>query len=121
MTDLATAIAISVGAWITIPGGTWSPAAEQVTDACHHLEPYVKRVAAKRHLRLPEWSQYTFQYQGQAEKGTKVIFINAFCTAPPAYAKHEFVVNFDGGTCFFQAMYAPDKEQILQVVFNGEA
>jgi hypothetical protein len=121
MSNLAAAVAISVGAWVAIPGGAWSPSAGQVTDARHQLEPYVKQVAAERHLRLPEWSQYSFQYQGQVEKDTKVIFINAFCTAPPEYARREFVVVFDGGTCFFQAKYAPEKKQFLQVIFNGEA
>ena len=121
MSNLATATAISVGAWIAIPGGAWSPSASQIADARQQLEPYARQVAAEQHLSLPEWSHYSFQYQGQIEKGTKIIFINAFCITPPEYAQQQFVVFFDGGTCFFQAKYAPKKKQFLQVMFNGDA
>lgn len=121
MPTASAAIAIAVGSWFAIPGGSWSPTPEQVANARSQLEPYVEQIATERHLGLQEWSSYSFQYQGRSEAGAKMIFINAFCITPPPYAQTRFVVVFDGGSCFFQAEYLPEKQQFLRVTFNGNA
>lgn len=121
MSGLPIAVAFAVGSWVAVPGGSWSPAPEQIADVRAQLAPYVKKVAAERKLKLPEWSSYSFQYQGKSESAAKVIFVNAFCIAPPPYTATQLVVVFDGGPCFFQATYDPNGKRFLQVIFNGEA
>ena len=121
MTPFSTVVAVAVGSWLAISGGSWSPSPAQVDEIQNELKPYVIQQAAAQHRKLPDWSRYTFQYQGQMHGGRKVVFINAFCISPPGYARQQFVLVLDGGTCFFEVMYDPDKKEFFQLLFNGEA
>ncbi|WP_026687460.1 hypothetical protein [Azovibrio restrictus] len=121
MSELPVAAAIAVGSWIAVPGGSWSPTQEEITAVRAQLAPHVKQIATKQHLILEKWSNYSFQYQGQLEGSSKVIYINAFCIPPPPYTQTRFVIFFDGGTCFFQAKYLPKNKSFIQVTFNGKA
>jgi hypothetical protein len=38
------------------------------------------------------------------KKEEKVVYVNAFCSAPPATWTKELFMNFDGGKCYFQLM-----------------
>ncbi len=121
MNILAAVIAVAVGSWAAVPGGSWSPAPEQINEIRSSLEPFVRQEAAEQHRQLPNWSRYSFQYQGQLDDGQRVIFVNAFCISPPEYAQRQFVLVFDGGPCFFQVKYDPNKKRFFQLMFNGEA
>ena len=114
-------LAIVVGSWLHIPDGSWSPAPEQLSELRNSLEPFVKQQALTQHLQLPKWQNYTFQFQGQVDEGQKIIFVNAFCSSPLEQARVQFVVVFDGGSCFFQVKYNPNKKLFYQLMFNGEA
>jgi hypothetical protein len=117
---IAAAATISIGSWLPIAGGTWSPSPSQVGVARQSIEAFVKNEAAKQHLTLVDWAHYTFQYQGHTLRGRKIIYVNAFCEEPPAYATKEFVVIMDGGTCFFQAFYDLRTRRFVGIAFNGE-
>ena len=120
--NLATAaVAISIGSWTLVPGGSWSPSSEDLTEVRSRIEPFVKVQAAANHRELPAWSRYSFQYQGRSEGERKVIFVNAFCITPPPYAREQFVFVFDGGPCFFNLKYDPQKKQFFDLMFNGHA
>ena len=121
MNLLVAVVAVAVGSWVAVPGGSWSPAPEQLSEIRSSLEPFVKQQAAEQHRQLPNWSRYSFQYQGQLDDGQRVIFVNAFCISPPEYAQRQFVFVFDGGPCFFQVKYDPNKKRFFQLMFNGEA
>lgn len=121
MTPLITLVAIAIGSWVAVPGGSWSPSSELMGEVRGQIESYVKQHAVEQHLQLADWSRYSFQYQGQLENGRQAVFINAFCDAPPEYARQQFVVVLDGGPCFFQVKYDPEKKQFFQLTFNGEA
>jgi hypothetical protein len=121
MTSLAALVAISVGSWIVVPGGSWSPSPEQIAEVRGQIGLFVKQHAAERRLQLPAWASYSFQYQGQSEGGRQIIFVNAFCIAPTEYAQSQFVLVFDGGPCFFQLKYDPRKKRFFQLTFNGVA
>jgi hypothetical protein len=121
MNILSAIVAIAVGSWVSMSGGSWSPAPEQLSVIQSSLEPFVKQQAAEQHRQLPNWSNYSFQYQGQLDGGQRVVFINAFCIAPPEYTQRQFVLVFDGGSCFFQVKYDPNKKRFFQLMFNGEA
>ncbi|MGC2049454.1 MAG: hypothetical protein WA635_12695 [Gallionella sp.] len=121
MNLLSAVAAIAVGTWIVMSGGSWSPKPEQLGEIQSSLESFVKQQAAEQHRQLPRWSSYTFQYQGQLDGGYRIVFINAFCIPPPEYSQRQFVFVFDGGPCFFQVKYDPNKKRFFQLTFNGEA
>ena len=121
MNLIGTVLVVVVGSWVAIPGGAWSPAPKQLTEIRSNLEPFVKQQALKQNKKLPIWSSYTFQYQGQVVDKQEVVLINAFCIETPEYSKHQFVLVFDGGPCFFQVKYDPNKKKFFQLMFNGEA
>src|SRR5471030_501047 len=100
MNTIIAASAIAVGSWISVPGGAWSPGAEAVAKLQGSVRPFVVEQAGLAKYKLPAWSSYTFQYQGQLHGSTKVIFVNAFCERPPANAQKQFIVVFDGGPCY---------------------
>jgi|SRR5690242_541380 len=117
------AIAIAVGSWLHVPGGTWQPSAAVVADARAQLPAYAKQQASFKGLPLPSWSSYTFQYQGRTlpKSGRRVVYVNAFCTPPPSYAAQEFVSVTDGGTCYFEAYYDPAGKRFIGIAFHGLA
>ena len=121
MNLISAALIVAVGSWVAVPGGAWSPAPEQLSEIRSSLEPFVKQQAVKQNKQLPIWSSYTFQYQGQVVNEQKVVLVNAFCIAPPEYSKLRFVTVSDGGPCFFQVKYDPNKKKFFQLSFNGEA
>lgn len=115
------ACVITVGSWLAVPGGSWEPTHHEVAEARSQLESYVSRQASLAKERLPDWSSYTFQYQGQALRGKRLIVVNAFCSAPPANAATDLVRVFDGGACYFTAHWDPDQKIFMDVAFNGHA
>jgi len=115
------ALAIAIGSWLGVPGGSWQPNATEVAEARSQLESYVARKAWLAREALPSWDSYTFQYQGQELHGKKVILVNAFCSAPPPDATEQLVRAFDGGPCFFQAYWDPIDKIYVGVAFNGHA
>lgn len=121
MSLFTTVIAVVVGSWVAMSGGSWPPSPAQVTEIQNGLRSFVVQQATAQHRKLPDWSSYTFQYQGRSDGGQKVVFINAFCISPPEYTQQQFVLVFDGGTCFFEVKYDPNKKSFIQLTFNGEA
>lgn len=121
MNLLRAVVEISLGSWVLISGGAWSPAPEEISEIQSRLELFVKQQAADQHRKLPNWLNYTFQYQGQMDGENKIVFVNAFCIAPPEYVQQQFVMVFDGGTCFFEVKYDPNKKAFFQLTFNGDA
>jgi hypothetical protein len=79
---LALTVATSVNAadgWIKVAGGEWDPTPKMLNDLKAQIESYVSSRAKAQGQELKNWEDYTFQYQGQEEKGRKFIFINALC------------------------------------------
>jgi hypothetical protein len=114
-------LAIAIGSWLHVPGGSWNPDAQQVTQARSQLESYISRSARLAGETLPAWDSYTFQYQGREQGGKQVIVVNAFCGTPPTFADVEWVEVFDGGACYFNAYWDPVEKVYVSVQFNGHA
>jgi len=114
-------IAIAIGSWLPLSGGTWSPDASMAAEAASELHAYVEQQASAKGLTLQQWPSYSFQYQGHELAGRRVLYINAFCGQPPAYAKKRLVRVLDGGTCYFSTYYDPVNKQFIGIVFNGDA
>ena len=123
MLSALAAIAIAVGSWLHVPGGTWQPDATVVAEARAQLPAYAKQQASSKGLSLRAWSSYTFQYQGSSlpKSGRRVVYINAFCTPPSSYAGQKFVRITDGGTCYFEAYYDPASKRFIGIAFHGLA
>jgi len=119
--QLLLALAVAIGSWVYVPGGTWQPDQAQLADAKARLQPYVAAEAKARNDELSPWSDYTFQYQGREISGRNLIYVNAFCIEPPDDVKENIVFVFDGGTCFFEAYYDPKVKAFVSVRFNGLA
>jgi len=119
--DYLTSFVIAIGSWLTLPGGSWRPSAQDVAEASAQLEPYVARQARLAGEALPSWNTYRFQYRGQELNGRKVIFVNAFCSAPSDLVVTEVVEAYDGGPCYFRAYWDPIEKIYLSVSFNGHA
>jgi hypothetical protein len=115
------ALAIAIGSWLPVPGGSWQPTALDMVEAESQIESYVAREASLAKRTLPNWSSYTFQYQGQEFHGKPVVLVNAFCSAPPPNAATQMLMVFDGGPCYFQARWDPISKTYISVVFNGDA
>jgi hypothetical protein len=121
MKTIAAVLAIATGSWTAIPGGTWALSPQQILEVRSRVESHVRSEAGSHNVQLPAWSQYSFQYQGRTEGQSRVVFVNAFCIPPPAYARSEFVVVFDDGPCFSNVKYDVEKRKFLPVSFNGHA
>jgi hypothetical protein len=113
---------IAAEPWIKVAGGKWDPSPKMLVDLKAQIESYVRSQAKAQGRELKNWQDYTFQYQGQEEKGRKFIFINALCVQRDRQRlDKEIIVIFDGGTCFFNVKYDPSKKRFFNLFINGEA
>ena len=113
--------AFLVGSWFPIAGGTWTPDQSAVAQLRATLQPYIVAQARDQRRKLQPWSSYSFQFQGRSNAGVNFIFVNAFCSAPDAYAAKRFLQVLDGGTCFFELKYNPKTKTFYDLWFNGVA
>ncbi len=60
--------------WIKVDGGSWEPSAQVVTRLKERIESIVGARAKGEGRKLQEWTRYTFQYQGQEQRGRKFVF-----------------------------------------------
>ena len=108
--------------WVKVEGGTWVPSTETISRIRKQIESFVSPQAKANGRKLREWKTYTFQDQGQEENGKKLTFINAFCVNDKQWnLNKQMVFVFDGGTCFFNLKYDPEKNQFFSLLINGEA
>lgn len=102
----------------------WDLQTKQVTDLeaqlhsflAHHADPRAKTISAK--LR-----SYYRQYLGFTREQRKMIYINAFCEpmGPTDRFSQELLVVDDGGDCYFQVRYDPEKRVFSELYINGVA
>jgi hypothetical protein len=122
---LALIVATSVNAadgWIKVDGGEWDPTPKMLNDLKNQIESYVQSQAKAQGRELKNWQDYTFQYQGQEEKGRKYIFVNALCNQRDRQGlDKKIVIIFDGGSCYFNVKYDPSQKVFFALFINGEA
>jgi hypothetical protein len=122
---LCVAVITTTGAaerWIKVAGGKWDPSSTMLTDLKAQIESYVKSQAKAQGRELKRWQDYTFQYQGQEEKGRKYIFVNALCVSTDRHTlDKQIIVILDGGSCFFNLKYDPGQKVFFDLIINGEA
>jgi len=122
---LCLAIVTSVNAaepWIKVAGGKWDPSPKMLANLKAQIESYVRSQAKAQSKELKRWKDYTFQYQGQEEKGRKFIFINALYRLNDRQTlDKQIIVILDGGSCFFNLKYDPNQKVFFDLSINGEA
>jgi hypothetical protein len=112
----------AAGTWVKVIGGSWDPSPAMLTDLKAQIESYVKSHAKAQGRELKRWQGYTFQYQGQEEKGRKYIFVNALCASTDQQTlDKQIIVILDGGSCFFNLKYDPGQKVFFDLFINGEA
>ena len=108
--------------WIKVAGGKWDPSPKILADLKSQIESYVRSQAKGQGRELKNWQGYTFQYQGQEEKGRRFIFINALCVQRDRQRlDKEIIIIFDGGSCYFNVKYDPSQKVFFDLFINGEA
>ena len=109
------------GRWVPVQGG-WQPEPQVVSELKAKLQPYVESKAQAQGRKMRTWSEYTFQYQGQEEKGRKYVLVNALCHKDQRWnLEKQVVVIFDGGSCFFHLKFDPQTRRYYDLIINGEA
>jgi len=104
--------------------GDWKPTEDDLVNALdtlkHDASAWERRIG--RNLRA--FREYRFQYYGLREKGRRIVYLNAFCSAfwdaAPGW-RESLVTVMDGGNCFFQAKVAADTLELIALDVNGEA
>jgi hypothetical protein len=117
------ALGANVSPWIKVAGGGWNPTDDTLREAESALRAAVP-TAARDRGRLPDWSTYTFQYQGVSPLiGARYIRVNAFCDARDNHRdiSAQWVMVKDGGACFFSAKYDPKTRRLYDLSVNGVA
>lgn len=109
--------------WIKVDGGKWDPSPKMLSALKTTIESYVGSQAKAEKRELQKWKTYTFQYQGQEEKGKKYIFINALCGQgmKTTDLSKKIIHLFDGGSCYFSLKYDPERNDFFDLFINGEA
>ena len=117
-----TAIAFAENTWVRVKGGKWNPEPQVLTELKARLGPYTKGSAQKQGRKLKSWAEYTFQYQGREEKGTKYILVNALCHKDQHWnLEEQMILVLDGGTCFFNLKFDPQRLRYYDLIINGDA
>src|SRR2546425_735 len=107
--------------WIMVKGA-WEPAQATVRDLEAQLAPYAKKTAQMQGRKLRNWEEYVFQYQAQEANGRRYILVNALCHVfPKRDLTKEIVLVLDGGSCYFNAKYDPERRQYYELLINGDA
>jgi hypothetical protein len=122
------ALLVGVGAfsaeparWTEVVGGAWHPDAKTLAEVDLALQAPVADRAGDRGGSRP-WAEYSFQYQGRKTlTGKRYIYVNAFCIGGVAHLDRVWVEAMDGGSCFFNAKYDPEKRVVYDLAVNGVA
>ncbi len=103
------------GEWVTVDGGVLEiDLAEGKLE--NELWRYINKVSTRK---FEPKDKYTYQYKAL---NSEEIYINALCNAFEIKDLHkEFVMVFDGGTCFFQINYNHKTGKFYKLQVNGEA
>jgi hypothetical protein len=126
LTALAFGVAFGANAelenrWVKVEGGSWIPSTQTISRINQQIESFVGAQAKAEGRKLREWAIYTFQYQGQEDGGRKFVFVNAFCVSDMAWRLNKrMVMVTDGGSCFFNVKYDPEKNQFFELLVNNE-
>ena len=107
----------------------WTPSPAQIAELEERLPDFLSsaevkrdRVAARISAKI---NRYWRQYFGvSSSQGRKLILVNAFCDSwgkSEAELNQQVIIVDDGGECYFQVSFDPEKQTFSGFSVNGEA
>ena len=114
--------------WFAIPQSqlqNWEPTVADMNDAEGNLSQIAILPAedGNPQSRIDDPHQYFRQYLAVVANGKKTLFLNAFCTDEGHsndWRKHLIFV-YDGGKCFWHAVYDQATQKFSELQVNGVA
>lgn len=98
---------------------TWTPPTGDVLAAERALAAYID---AHPDLGVDPLDAYARQYVGVGPGDGELVSANALCdTETLDDWRDELIYVNDGGTCFWQALYDPALDRVVDFTVNGEA
>ena len=101
----------------------WSPSTADVLAVEEGVADFLKQNESAFYTDRPVWErldEYNRQYIGIVWDGRNILYANFFCSDEPDW-KENFVLVMDGGACYFQFKFDPNKGEFFQLQVNGEA
>lgn len=100
----------------------WEPSIRQISELESALPKYLREDSPNNTFPNRNLKSYGRQYFGFSQNGKKMIYLNAFCD-PARFPgrKTGRVRVLDGGRCYFNVLYDPEKQLFSQLMYNGEA
>lgn len=99
--------------------GAWAVDGDAIARAEAALVPALEKVDQARDV-VPKLANYKRQYFGFIADGKRRVYVNAFCSATPAWREQVVAVK-DGGSCYFQAIFDIGAGAYVDIRVNGEA
>jgi len=117
----SSALCADLTKWYQVQGGSWTVPSSVVEEIANGIQAVAQRSGTIRGKKVPSLAGYQVQYQG-VQPDQKRVEIRGFCTAKDeAKLKSAWYIVFDGGVCYFHALYDAEKKEFSQFSFNGEA
>ena len=106
-----------------LDGPYWLPSDSLIARVDRALLRHLPSVSTPRRDGLRGIDQYGIQYLGYTRDGRRVVYANGFCDWARATPdpREGWRMVFDGGGCFFGAMYDPAAGRLVHVHANTTA
>ena len=101
----------------------WTPTDDQVKELESLLPKYLKSHPPIDDKPVGDFLEYGRQYFGVTKNDRRLIYLNAFCKPSrfgPRWQK-EIILVIDGGSCYFQVYFDPNKKEFIGLHYNGQA
>jgi hypothetical protein len=122
---LKTAIIFLLFIWIPLvaEGAEWFQVKSKHAPVKFHTPSMEKKlwafISQNTERKFPSKESYTYQYKSIGEGK---IYINALCSRHEySELQKELIMVFDGGSCYFQAVYDLNTHSFISLNVNGEA
>ena len=109
------------GSWFEVKGGEWEPSSDMVTEIKNKISSYVA-THSDTELSIRDIREYSFQYQGKKSNNSRYVYINALCVEPKVEDLNSLMYQvLDGGSCYFNLKYDPERRLFFDLIINGNA
>lgn len=101
--------------WYEVRGGAWRVPKNMV-------EEMDLRIRDEMGSAPVEFNKYVIQYQGESSGASHSIRLSGACDTLGKNEREfseKFHTVYDGGKCFFDAMYEPEKKQFSYFAYHG--
>lgn len=101
-----------------------SPTKMELASIENKLADYISNHPPAFRKPIKDISKYKIQYMVIHDRGRRLVFINGVCKEFWLNVKNgdkELVMVKDGGACFFNLKYDPQRDMFLDYIINGEA